>query len=314
MKVGIIDCIVDTDLIDLKIQKQILKQRRYIYNVKKSSNSHSALIINVLEKYSLGKLNYYLYEIMEETRGGSCELLIKAMDDAISDSVSVIILSLTVLKGDFNRLWKICKKAKEKNIIILCAANNKCSTNSIPAKFSNVIGVGRGIKLKYPYYSINRSNNIQLLGDVSPEFVLCRGGRYKLFAGTSKATPKMINFIQKESISNFIELEKCLQKEFKIEDNMHIVCTIKNYKPSKYIQETLHDITRKYKGTLELREEDTLWTEFVENKQDIDLMLHQFFDTLNLDVDLLLLNYYDFSTKYRLCQFVEKRIQERRGE
>ena len=57
MKVGIIDCIVDTDLIDLKIQKQILVSLRYFIE---EANYN---IINIFNIIKFGKDKIKVFKI-----------------------------------------------------------------------------------------------------------------------------------------------------------------------------------------------------------------------------------------------------------
>lgn len=320
MKIAIIDCKLSKDVLceSLHINNNIMIKSQ-IPQEENRQLAHSSFVLNILEKYTTKPNLYILYEIMSPKFPGKASYVMNALLDIIDNDIPIVILSLVVYNNMLlTEFHKLCKRAKENNTLIFAAGNNEIESNSIPAIFPEVFGVGRGTFFEYPYYSYI-GGNIQISGDCTPEFTKCSDGTYRLFGGTSKAVPKLIGVIQNaysEGVNKFIDMENYL-KEKQIANANEKEHTLANSTLiKKSILEKITEIVNDFRNDTVLKYSDIKTNnkstfELLLNHKDIDKFLLQVFYAFNINVHLTDLNYYDFYTIYHLSQFIQN---AQRGE
>lgn len=317
MNIAIIDSSLNKDILDENLNKRI-----FIRTVNPMAHSereilHSSMIINVLEKYSIESVNYILYEIMDAQKGETSEFVVQAVNDSISQNVSIIILCLSVRMREPARLWAACEKAKDNNVIVLAACRND-SEISIPAIFSNVIGIKRGIVSSEPYCYQYFKDDVQLIGDASPEFIRCKGGRFRLFGGTSKAVPKTIAFFQtavRKNNTKFLTLERYMKNNIPFPKNILNTDLINSDVIDNSILSEISDIAGIKKGYNRKNvNTDSSIFEYIEDENEIDLFLKEIFKRFCLEIDLSDLRFFQFSTIRQLTFFIQTKLRRYEDE
>lgn len=324
MKIAIIDSELNREMLSLSVKKrknriQIVQSMPRVSDATEKLD-HSAMVINTIQKYGEDSFSYYLYEVMGTYMNGGIDSILKALQDCIEKKIEIILLCVTVTVSRTERqreLWKLCEKARKKNIFIFASAHNKIYEKSIPALFCNVIGVGRGNVFKKPYYSWT-GDRIQISGDCVPEFYQLEHGRYGMFAGTSKAVPKIIGSIGEkvfEELENFDDLEEYLQRNELIRTNNIVPEKVSNrlILNKEILEEIIVLISTFQKKEWQIRTLDEIkrlsLMACVDQRENIDLLLIKVFQNFSLEEDLEKINFLEILTVEQLGKYVTKKIR-----
>lgn len=128
-------------------------------------------------------------KVFDSTLETSTEILVEAINYAVSQEVEIINLSLgTKLEEALYPLYSVCENAKNKNIICI-ASNANADINSYPAIFENVISVSSS-QFKNKFDFIYREDELcECLADGFPQDAYYLLGQRRKMVGNSFAAP-----------------------------------------------------------------------------------------------------------------------------
>lgn len=166
----------------------------FISNEIKDCYGHGTNCADMILKYSSSAM-FIPIRIINEDGFTSSSLLVEALRLCVTLSVKIILISLSVVVEKCileKEMYDLCRILDEQGKIV-CVSDDNNHINAIPARFNNVIGV-RAIYEKYNLV-IRKNEDIQVLADGNPEFVVNRDGKYNLFKGNSKANAYVVALI-----------------------------------------------------------------------------------------------------------------------
>ena len=263
--------------------------------------SHGTLVVNTIHKYAKDvPLEFSVYDVFDENEKSSGILLVEALRMILESEVDIIVMSLTCSKQYEDEFKKLCEKIKERDIIFVSSASND-GKNQCPANLEHVYGVTGGISNVCGKYRYEVNADFQFWSDVQWEFV---GGPtiYSVFCGTSKATAvvagRLACYLYRKGKEALLSYLSCMHDEFE----------------GTYVERTYDnniDVTllREFCDVFRLTEEacrgnmDTLipW-----NQDNINTFV-EFMKRIGLEMDIMNLNYSEFSTLRRILLACERR-------
>jgi subtilisin family serine protease len=120
---------------------------------------------------------------------GSLDSITKALKAAIEDGMDIINMSLGT-QSDAKSLQSLCKKAKEKGIVIVAASGNTgLEQNFYPASYDSCIAVGAVDKLLEVADFTTHGEHLDIVAPGSKILSTHLKGKYAILSGTSMAAP-----------------------------------------------------------------------------------------------------------------------------
>ena len=281
---------------------------------------HADMVINTIIKYLNVPLHFYVYSVTDIKNNGNSIYVIEALKDILTkNDIKIVIMSLTISNEKNNKeIQKICNEISESGKFILAANGNNENIECYPAKCNNVIGVNRGSFLKHNDFCFNKNKNIQVIGDASPEFIKISNGNFKLFGGTSKATPKMIKHIYDgilQGANNYILMQEYLEdKSCHEKNNILKICNNPiindthntNFECLKIIINNINTILGKSLLTYEsLIKEDKSVFEIIDNEDILIKLINNILllnNNNNVNIDEIHFN--NFKSVHSLARFI----------
>ncbi len=263
--------------------------------------SHGTLVVNTIYKYAKDvPLEFSVYDIFDENDKASGALLIETLRLILEDEVDIIVMSLTCGKQYEDEFKRLCEKIKERDIIFVSSAPND-GKNQCPANLEHVYGVTGGIADVCGKYRYDVGAEFQFWSDVQWEFV---GGPtlYSVFCGTSKATAVVAGRLACYLYRN--GKEELLSYLSRAHDEFEGVQVEKTYDGNIDVALLL-----KFCNVFRLTEEAC--------KENMDILIPWNQDNINtfvefmrhigLEMDIMNLNYSEFSTLRRILLACERR-------
>lgn len=277
-------------------------------------NYHGTLVVNTIYKYINENLHIDVYNICNSIKGNS-DVLIAALEDLIYDNdVKIILICAVINRIDVEPIEKLLKRLYEKGKIIIVSSSNK-GVHSYPAISKYVIGVGRGAFLGKNEFSIDYQSEIQITGDVMPEFIKLNNNRYRIFSGTSKAVPKVLGYILEAYSHGAGKLNEILdyisvyasENHYDIDNFQY---SIEEAADREFIDRVLN--IANCSGFLrgELMDGKTNILCELKNIADADLLYQYINKRLRINLDISKLTYFDFYTIESYCYWMEKNIDK----
>jgi len=166
MKIAVIDDGVDIEDIKPGI---VIKKSDCKISGSNTGVRHGSKVVCTIEKYNSSYKEYYIYDVI--SGGDSAAKIIKALEELLTDKADVILMSLIIHNKTYHsRIEELCRKLTKEGTIIVAAGANRESVYPFPACLDCVIGVGRAACLS-GVMIWNNKEDLQVLGDVTPEFV-----------------------------------------------------------------------------------------------------------------------------------------------
>lgn len=312
MKIAIIDstvyrCLLSKDTVHI-INKAGLKE----HNIK--PNYHGTLVVNTIYKYINENLHIDIYNICNSIKGNS-DALIAALEKLLYDKdVKIILICAVINRTDIEPIEKLLKSLYEKGKIIMASSSNK-GVPSYPASSKYVMGIGRGAFPGKNEFSIDYQSEIQIIGDVMPEFIKLKNNRYRIFSGTSKAAPKVLKYIMEAH-------DHGAYKQNEILDYISVYASENYYDVDNFQYSVEEAVDRGFidrvrnivnnSGFLaekSVNDKTNLLYE-LKNMEDADLLFQYINKTLEIPVDISKLTYFDFHNIEAYCYWVEKNIDK----
>ncbi|MGE5627777.1 MAG: S8 family serine peptidase [Solirubrobacterales bacterium] len=254
---------------------------------------HIVKIYDNILKTSLSKLIEAL-EYLESLRG------INIIN--ISSSVG-LITNYSNLYSE--RLNNVLDKLYKKNVLVVCAANNK-GLSGFPASLDNVLGVRSIVsKTERIEYKCNDEIQCDYYGDY--RFMPTVNGRYEFFVGNSAATPRLVAYISKIMLINKTNDIKEIKSKMSGEINSLLTQSNMN-DTSLHIKEALPNgekeiIELLLKNLNKVKRIVPDWLEaplkVLQRDECFDL-IHSMKEALNIDIDYKELTTFDFDDIYTL--------------
>lgn len=326
--------IIDSGVINKRtIGQATIKE---IKNISMSSNSniievkenryavcdHGTKVINTIEKYKKDlMIQYYIINIINDDGLGSSECLLEALKYiCYMDNIKVVVMSLTFSNTNNNdKIERVCNKLVKLGKVIVAADSNE-HKGSAPARFNSVIGVGRGVFKNINDYIYEENSKIQIIGDITPEFIPNGLGRNEIFVGTSKATAKMVPIIIKgiqECTSRGEMLEKYLKDNSSDKKENLLEQGINNFIEKKkdytiYQIEKMINMINKFKESigevkkLEYIGENIPYNKILDRTRDFDLLLEFLVKTFKKDILVENINFLNFKSLFDIVSYFEE--------
>lgn len=326
MDIAVIDIGIEEELISKKIKIHSLnKHNNYEKNVNKL---HATYVINTISKYSDYLIDVFFFDIINSEYNNSSIAVIEALRKISQYSnIKIIVVALTVIdKSYFDELESVCRLVASKGKLIVAASSNSTTAKySYPADFDCVLGVKKAGFLYKNKYVYNDENKFNILGDVLPEFINMNNGRHVYFAGTSKATAKIIPIIIKayETVNNGIEGVKKYLKDNSSnlnEDLLEVIKTDSLKKYNLYIDE-LNEFNDYLSGAsvfIEdldqlIRKKNYVIRDTLIKRGYIDIVLKNYFRYKNLNINLEEMCISDFMTGYDIANYIGRRVEREKA-
>lgn len=277
-------------------------------------NYHGTLVVNTIYKYINENLHIDVYNICNSIKGNS-DVLIAALEDLIYDNdVKIILICAVINRIDVEPIEKLLKRLYEKGKIIIVSSSNK-GFHSYPAISKYVIGVGRGAFLGKNEFCIDYKSEIQIIGDVMPEFIKLNNNRYRIFSGTSKAVPKVLEYIMEAYNHGAYKLEEILKymdtyasENYLDADNFQY--SIEETADRAFIDRVINIVNCSGFLTGKLIDGKTNILCELKNIADADLLYQYINKRLEINVDISKLTYFDIYNIESYCYWMEKNIDK----
>ncbi len=203
---------------------------------------------------------FYLVKILGKNGKGYGKILIEALKDLMYSKIKIINMSISTECIDIkNEMEIICEELYRQGKILIASNKNNSSTYSLPAAFSNVIGVESKCFYGKDIYYFDDTRSIQCVADNMPEITEIGDNRYAFWGRNSKATAyitsKVVEIIA-ENNNEMSYLEICKKLKEKAETNKEYQSFLKE---STFIMQT--DLFRKDLDKDDLYREKVLYLE-----------------------------------------------------
>lgn len=159
-------------------------------------------------------IHFYIIKIVDKEGLSYSELMLKALQKCLEIPAHVICMSLSVTTKTcdcMEEMHKACRLLNQQGKIV-CISENNDMEHSEPARFDQVIGVKAFYGGKKNTWRINEQDDIQVVADGNPIFLMGKNGGFNFFKGCSKANAFFsaiaYQYLQKESI---VDMKKVLE-------------------------------------------------------------------------------------------------------
>lgn len=199
---------------------KVLGGKNFIHNQASDNlqdyNGHGTYCASIITSIN-PDVEFYIVKILDNKAEASSELLMQALEYIQEIDVRTVCLSLAMYDSNYlNELMELCKKLYLKGSIVVSSVMNGGIT-SYPASFPHVIGVNSVLMESDSMFWFNKENEIQCIGDVTPQMVPKLDGTYKMFGGNSKANAyiagKIANILSKEPELSFSDILSLLENQ-----------------------------------------------------------------------------------------------------
>lgn len=135
------------------------------------------------------KVHFWIIKIVNEDGLSYSELMLEALKRCLKIPARIICMSLSITTQtcEYEKsLYQICKRLNQQGKFICISENNEME-HSQPAKFNQVIGVKAYYGGRKNAWMINEQEDVQVITDGNPVFIMGKKGGFNFFKGCSKA-------------------------------------------------------------------------------------------------------------------------------
>lgn len=271
---------------------------------------HGTNCASIIQKYS-PQTKLFIIKIIDKTEMCKSVLLLQALEFLLDKDVDIINISLSVNSAVYKKeIHSVMEKLYQQGKIINVSVRNGTDI-SFPANDEFCFGIKESLSNNTGYF-FDENKEIQILGNMLPEWVCGINGKWEWFEGNSKATAfissviaNILGEIENTSIENITkELKK---NQFYIEDKKIFTNSENDEKKINKMFETTKEILKKYIG-----EEVNIDTIILQGKQfeleDTYNLLKDLENKLNMDIQMNDITIYDFTSVRNLMAFLCKKI------
>lgn len=312
MKIAIID-----DGIDKEIAENGLHMNFHYHNVSfipEQGIRHGTKVAGIIEKYCLGAKEYEIYDVMNVQETSCSMAVIAALEDLLCHETDIVLMCLVVQnKKAFKRIKELCHELRERGSILIASVSNS-GDYSFPAVLDDVIGVGR-MANRQSAVCWNGKEGIQLLGDVTPEFVKLGKETRTIFSGTSKAAAVAAALVSeqcKEGMKSYGQMFKIFQEAFpynagnmleQIEQGEYRI-KLQNKQMYKRIFNTLKEMGYH----LSSDGSDYYFNRIAQDTDEFAWLIPEVINRLDIPAVPERMHYFDFISAYALADYLGKYI------
>ncbi len=312
MKIAVIDDGIDKETAENGMH--INCHYHYVNHKPEQGIRHGTKVVGIVEKYSSDTKEYEIYDVMN-TKETSCSMAVTAaLEDLLHHRVDVILMCL-VIQNDktFERIRKLCHELRERGSILIASASNS-GDYSFPAVLDDVIGVGR-MADRQSAVCWYEKEGIQLLGDVTPEFVKLGKEIRTVFSGTSKAAAVVAAMVSEqcnEGMKSYEQIQKMFQDRFPCKKgNMLEQVEHGEYRvdlQDKQMYKRISDVLKQMGYHLSGDESDCYFSRIARDTDEFAWLIPEIINRLDMPVVPEKMHYFDFISVYALADYLGKYV------
>lgn len=221
VKIGIIDSGININTLD---GNNIINGYSFVNDLFHDNLGHGTACAYLIQQVYPQAILYNI-KVFDKKLVTTPRTILNAINWCLQNEIDIIHISISINDAsyfyDFN---KICEKAKEKNVIIVSAADNY-GRLSLPAYIDGVFGVGAANFNNLEEFYFKENESIQFYAKGSQLQIPGNNGGFNIGSGTSFAASlitgliaKMIEELSIHGIEDLIKEMKLRSKEFNIQN------------------------------------------------------------------------------------------------
>jgi hypothetical protein len=228
VKIGIIDSGIN---IDTLVSDNIINGYSFVNDLFHDSLGHGTACAYLIQQV-YPDANLYNIKVFDKKLVTTPRIILNAMDWCLQNEIDIIHISISINDATyFYEFNKICKKIKEKNIVVVSAADNY-GRFSLPAYIDGVFGVGAANFNNLADFYFLEDESIQFYAKGSQLLIPEINGELYIGSGTSFAASVITGLIAKLIDELSIERIEVLIKEMKLRSKDFNIQNVIKFQPS----------------------------------------------------------------------------------
>lgn len=271
---------------------------------------HGTKCASIIQKYS-PQAKLFIIKIIDYTEMCESVLLLQALEFLLDKDVDIINISLSVNSDIYKKeIHDVMERLYKQGKIINVSVRNGFET-SFPANDQFCFGV-KGYLSNNMGYSFDENKEIQILGNIIPEWVCGINERWEWFGGNSKTTAFIssiiANILEKVENTSIESIIKELKKNQFYTKNKNLLTNNKNdeFKIKKMFENT-KEILKKYIEEDNINIDTIIWQGRQFKIEDTYNLLKELENKLNINIEMNSITIYDFVNVRNLMTFLYKK-------